>query len=183
MNSRIRSATRGALAAVLVLAVAGSAPAFAGDTKSAGAKTRDSAPGIDRMLERKAELGLTAEQETRLAEIRKELQAKNRPLVEQIESVIGERPTPEQMKSMTDEQREDFVIARHAEGKSHHELQPVYKQMRENRKAAWEQVKEVLNPDQEAKVEKWAKDKKKEMGAKSKKAKPKDASAEPTKTY
>jgi len=178
MNAQRRIAALGALAAVLVLAVGAAAPAFAGDSKSTTAKTRDQAPGIDRMLEKKAELGLTAEQEARIAQIRTDLRAKNRPLVEQIESKLGARPTPEQMKAMTDEQREDFVTARMAEAKGDQELQPVYKQLRENRKAAWEQVKAVLNDEQKAKVEQWAKDKKKEMGAKKDKAKSKEAPAE-----
>ncbi len=157
---------RPALAAVLVLVLA--APAHAGAPQSTEAKTRDLNPGLSQMLERKAELGLTPEQESRLKQIRKDLAEKNRPLVEQVENVIGERPSPEQMKAMSDEQREDFVTTRHAEGKSHPELQPVYKQMRENRKAAWQQAKTVLHPDQQAKVEQWAKEKRRELEAKGK---------------
>jgi len=181
MNPTRRIAVRGALVAATLLAVAIAAPAFAGATKATTAKTREYAPGIDRMLERKAELCLTAEQETRITEIRASLREKNRPLVEQIETTIGARPTPEQLKGMSDEQREEYATARKADAKSHEELQPVYKQLKENRKAAWEQVKAVLNPDQKAKVEQWAKDKKKEMGEK-KAAKSKEASAEKPKT-
>ncbi len=159
---------RSALAAVLALALVLAAPAHAGAPQSTTAKTRDLNPGLDQMMERKAELGLTPDQESRLRQIRKDLAEKNRPLVEQVENVIGERPSPEQMRAMTDEQREDFVTARHAEGKSHPELKPVYKQMRENRKAAWQEAKGVLHPDQQAKVEQWAKEKRKELEAKGK---------------
>jgi uncharacterized protein YfaS (alpha-2-macroglobulin family) len=153
---------------VAVLALAPAVPAHAAAEQSTTARTRDINPGLDRVLARKAELGLTPDQEARLTQLRKDLAEKNRPLVEQIEKTIGARPTPEQMKAMSESEREDFVMARAAEGKSHQELQPVYKQIRENRKAAWQQAKTVLNPDQAAKVEQWAKEKQKEMKEKGK---------------
>ena len=164
----IRTSHLAALAAALVLVAASTAPAHAAAEQSTTAKTRDLSPGLNQMLERKAELGLTPDQETRLKQIRKELAEKNKPLVAQVESVIGERASRDQMKAMSDSEREEYVMARAAEGKSHQELQPVYKQIRENRKAAWQQAKTVLNPDQAAKVEQWAKEKQKEMQAKAK---------------
>ena len=164
----IRTSHLAALAAALVLVAASTAPAHAAAEQSTTAKTRDLSPGLNQMLERKAELGLTPDQEARLTQIRKDLAEKNKPLVAQVESVIGERASRDQMKAMSDSEREEYVMARAAEGKSHQELQPVYKQIRENRKAAWQQAKTVLNPDQAAKVEGWAKEKQKEMQAKAK---------------
>ncbi len=171
---------RAALAAVLALVVACAAPAIAAAPPSTNAKTRELNPGLDRMLERKVELGLSPDQESRLTQIRKDLAEKNRPPREQVEAKIGDRPSKEQMKAMSESEREDFVLARQAEGRSHPELQPVYKQMRENRKVAWQEAKTVLHPDQQAKVEKWAKEKQAEMKAKGKsqgKSKSKDASS------
>jgi len=156
------------LVAALALVLAAAAPVHAAAEQSTTAKTRDLNPGLSQMLDRKAELGLTADQESRLKQIRKDLAEKNKPLVEQVEKTIGERASRDQMKAMSDSEREEYVMARAAEGKSHQELQPVYKQLRENRKAAWQQAKTVLNPDQAAKVEGWAKEKQKEMQAKAK---------------
>jgi Spy/CpxP family protein refolding chaperone len=168
MIPKPRTTSLAALLATLALVLAAAVPVHAAAEQSTTAKTRDLNPGLNQMLERKAELGLTPDQESRLKQIRKDLHEKNRPLVEQVEAVIGERASREQMKAMSDAEREDYVMARAAEGKSHPELQPVYKQLRENRKAAWQQAKTVLTPDQAAKVEQWAKEKQKEMKEKGK---------------
>ena len=168
MISKPRTPSLAAVLAALALVLATAAPVHAAAEQSTTAKTRDLNPGMSQILERKAELGLTPDQETRLKQIRKDLAEKNKPLVEQVEKTIGERASRDQMKAMSDSEREEYVMARAAEGKSHQELQPVYKQIRENRKAAWQQAKTVLNPDQAAKVEGWAKEKQKEMQAKAK---------------
>jgi Spy/CpxP family protein refolding chaperone len=168
MIPKPRTPSLAALLAALALVLATAAPVHAAAEQSTTAKTRDLNPGMSQILERKAELGLTPDQESRLQQIRKDLAEKNKPLVAQVESVIGVRASREKMKAMSDSEREEYVMARAAEGKSHQELQPVYKQIRENRKAAWQQAKTVLNPDQAAKVEQWAKEKQKEMQAKAK---------------
>ncbi|HEX7089999.1 MAG TPA: Spy/CpxP family protein refolding chaperone [Longimicrobiales bacterium] len=93
---------------------------------------------------------LTAEQKAQVEQIRAELAEKNRPLMEQVRSIVdGPEPPARQrerarrgrrMPRLTPEQRE--------------QVRPLLEQMRENRRAAHEQVMALLTPEQKQTLEK-----------------------------
>jgi len=168
--NRVRSIHRAAVVTFVAAALVttGVALAHAGSSKSTAARSREMSPALEQLMERKAELGLTADQDARLASIRDALREKNKPLLDQIEAATGERPTPEQLQAMTDEQKAEYRSTKLAAAQSNKELKPVFAQLKENRKAAWQEAKTVLNEQQQAQVQKWAKDKKKEMNEQAK---------------
>jgi hypothetical protein len=90
---------------------------------------------LARMMERQAELGLTAEQVARLESIQSRLQQQNAPLVAQVREARmgaergerGARQVPE-------------------------EIRPAMQQLRQNNRAAMEEVRAVLSDEQRAKL-------------------------------
>lgn len=104
-------------------------------------------PGMLRLPE---QLELTAEQKAQIEQIRAELEEKNRPLMEQVRSIVGEAEAParqgerarrgRRMPQLTAEQRE--------------QVRPLVEQMRENQRAAHEQIMALLTPEQKEKLEK-----------------------------
>jgi len=161
MRSKPRFAFVAAVAVVAVLALASAfsaVPVIAASSESTAAKARETNPGIDRVLARKAELGLTPQQDEQLRKLHRDLEEKNRPLLDQVEKAIGERPSPEQLRAMSEGERDSYQATRTADAKSHPELKPVYKQMRENRQVAWKEAKSILNGEQRGKVEQWEKE-------------------------
>jgi len=106
-------------------------------------------PGFG-MLNLPEQLELTEEQKAQIEKIRAELAEKNRPLMEEVRSIVGAPETPAQrgdrarpgrgMQRLTQEQRE--------------KVRPLFEQMRENQRAAHEQVMALLTPEQKDKLEK-----------------------------
>ncbi|HEY8468401.1 MAG TPA: Spy/CpxP family protein refolding chaperone [Longimicrobiales bacterium] len=104
-------------------------------------------PGLLNLAE---QLELTEEQKAQIEKIRAELQEKNRPLMEQVRAIVGEPDSAAQrgerarrgprMQRLTPEQRE--------------QVRPLFEQMRENQRAAHEQVMALLTPEQKEKLEK-----------------------------
>lgn len=100
---------------------------------------------VTRILEKRAELKLTAEQVTRLEKIDATLREQNKPLQEQMQrqmqQVRGERPQGEP----TEAQRE-------AMRKRREQMRPVMEKMRANQQAAMQQVQQVLTGAQKEQV-------------------------------
>jgi len=102
------------------------------------------------MLHLPEQLELTAEQKAQVEKIRTELMEKNRPLMEQVRSIVGEPEAPAQrgerarrgrrMPRLTAEQRE--------------QVRPLFEQMRANQREAHEQVMALLTPEQKETLEK-----------------------------
>jgi Spy/CpxP family protein refolding chaperone len=88
---------------------------------------------IEIIIQKKAELSLTAEQVAQLEPIGKKLDEDNKPVVETLAKLRGTG-----MRDLTDEQRA--------------ELRTQMETLRENRMAALEQANAVLSSDQQAKL-------------------------------
>lgn len=154
-----------ALLAAALVAAPTPAPAQVAGPPAARQERPPHAP-LERLLERRAELGLTDEQVTRLQAIQARLQEQNAPLREQVRAARPahaphpRRMTPEQraemrerMQAMTPEQRREMRGQMRARLQEHRgELEPVMRQLRENRRAAMDQVREVLTDEQEARL-------------------------------
>ena len=135
------------LASLLAAALAAPAslPAQDGPT---GERPRREAPaegvrrgGFPRLLEHRAELGLSAEQVARLEAIAAELRTRNQPLLERLRAARdGRRPrdlTPEQRQALRDS------LERH---------RPLVRELRGNLRDALRQAQEVLTPEQREKA-------------------------------
>ena len=121
---------------------------------------------LDHLSKMRSELKLSDEQFNRIEAISRETEERNRPLVAQIEAVMGERPDREATKGMTKEQREAEHEKRKALWDRHPELQSVRDQIRENRKAAHEQIQSVLTAEQRQILERKHEEMKQRRGAK-----------------
>ncbi|HET9982820.1 MAG TPA: Spy/CpxP family protein refolding chaperone [Longimicrobiales bacterium] len=86
------------------------------------------------ILEHKADLSLTDQQVTKLQDIQKKLEEKNKPLREQMQKETNGAS----FRDLTDEQRE--------------KLRPVFEDLRENSRKAMDEVREVLTPEQQKKM-------------------------------
>ena len=84
------------------------------------------------------QLGLTPDQRTKIDGIREQVDQQNAPLREQIRQVLGGKS----FRDLTPEERESFRS----------KIEPIRKQMKENRRAAHEQISAILTPDQREKL-------------------------------
>ena len=84
------------------------------------------------------QLGLTPDQRTKINGIREQVDQQNAPLREQIRQVLGGKS----FRDLTPEERESFRS----------KIEPIRKQMKENRRAAHEQISAILTPDQREKL-------------------------------
>lgn len=106
------------------------------------------------LLDHRRDLGLTADQVTRLQGIARSLEAQNRPLREQLrrqrEAYFAARRA--QIARLSPDARRDTLRRlRDERGKPHPlppEMRPVVEQMRANTHAAMEDAETVLTPDQ-----------------------------------
>lgn len=98
------------------------------------------------LLENRAELGLSAEQVTRLEAIRAELDRKNQPVQEQLRQLRGDLPRERPSAAPTPEQRESFRAQRE-------QARPLMEQMRANAREAAEQARAVLTDQQRGRAE------------------------------
>jgi Spy/CpxP family protein refolding chaperone len=85
------------------------------------------------------QLGLTADQRAKIHTIREQVEAQNAPLREQMRQVLGGKS----FRDLTPEERESFKS----------KIEPIRKQMRENRHKAHEQISAILTPAQRDKLE------------------------------
>jgi len=104
-------------------------------------------PGLLNLPE---ELELTDEQKAQIEKIRAELREKNRPLVEQVRSIVG---APDSAAERGDRARRGPHMQR-LSAEQREKLRPLFEQMRENQRAALEQVMTLLTPEQKDKLEK-----------------------------
>jgi chromosome segregation ATPase len=112
------------------------------------------APAIGRILELRKQLGLRDDQVQKLKAIRKQLKEQNAPLNQQIHQAIGEPPSAETLRKMSDAERKAYREKRKAQWAQHPELRPLQEQRRAHVGAAFEQAMAVLDADQRAMVEK-----------------------------
>lgn len=117
---------------------------------------------VERLVERRADLGLSAEQVARLQDIEARLQQRNAPLVEQLRAsgAWGERRQRAERGPRAESERRAPREAREARAERGErargarqmpeELRPAARQLRENRRAAMEEIRAVLTDDQQA---------------------------------
>ena len=107
---------------------------------------------LARVLERRTELALTADQVARLEALAAELKGEHEALRSQVQAQRGERPdrlSREELRDLTDEQRS----ALREEARARREaLRPMMEQARASRAAAMAEVREILTDEQEAKL-------------------------------
>jgi Spy/CpxP family protein refolding chaperone len=84
-------------------------------------------------------LGLTPDQRDKIKAIQDQAQQQNAPLREQIQQITGGK----RFRDLTPEQRESFKP----------QIEPIRKQLMENRKKAHEQISAILTPDQRKQFE------------------------------
>ncbi len=102
---------------------------------------------IQRLLAQRAELNLTEEQVRRLEAIQAEMEEKDRPLVARITELRGAPlGEPLAMRSMPPEEWQRLY-------EKMPELQPLMTQLRENHWQAIAQAREVLTPEQNARLQ------------------------------
>jgi Spy/CpxP family protein refolding chaperone len=101
------------------------------------------------MLHLPEQLELTAEQKAQVEQIRAELAEKNRPLMEQVRSIVGEPEAPARRERARRGRRMPQLTAEQRE-----QVRPLFEQMRENQRAAREQVMALLTPEQKETLEK-----------------------------
>lgn len=109
-----------------------------------------------RLLEKRQELGLTAQQVSQIEAIRTRLQAQNQPLMEQMQAARRQAGLPERAADarggerprLTEEQRTAMRQMRDR-------MAPLHEQVRTNTRAAMEQVHGLLTEQQRTQVRQW----------------------------
>ena len=127
---------------------------------------KDVASGpLNRLLKDK-KLDLTADQVTKITAIQADLKTKNQPLKDKIQATPGAPASrnKEDMKKMSKAEKTKAAEDAKAWRKAHPELDPVFQEMKTNRKAAWDQAMAVLTPEQQAVVKQKVDDMKKKSG-------------------
>jgi hypothetical protein len=104
------------------------------------------------LLERRAELGLTAEQVRQIEAIQARVQAENAPRLEQLRAEFGERQASERpargaRQAMTAEERQAMRDQMRARAD---QLRPVMQEVRETNRAAGDQIHALLTTEQKA---------------------------------
>jgi Spy/CpxP family protein refolding chaperone len=101
------------------------------------------------LLERRAELGLTGEQVSRIEAIRNRVQAQNRPLLERLSAARRQAGLPEPGVGARDAQRTPPTEAqREARRRFREANRPLLDQIHDNARSAMREVHEVLTPQQ-----------------------------------
>jgi Spy/CpxP family protein refolding chaperone len=141
------------LVAVGLVAVAASAIAQ-GPGKGHG-KRGEHKDHITRMIEHRAELGLTDDQILQLESVRDRYVEQNKALREQIHQTIGDRPRPdESLKNMTREERHEAMKKRHEELLAQYpDLAPVFDELKANRDAMRNELHSILTQQQQDKLQ------------------------------
>ncbi|MBB4639339.1 hypothetical protein [Longimicrobium terrae] len=109
---------------------------------------------LDRLLERRAEIGLTDAQVSRLQEIGRGLETRNAPLRERLSAErqrwAAERRT--QLQNMPEEQRRQEMRRMRRDPQVPSTMQPLVREMRENIAGAMRDANAVLTPEQRQQV-------------------------------
>ena len=112
---------------------------------------------VARILEKRTELKLTAEQVTRLESIDAKLREQNQPLMQQMQQQMqqarGERPQGQPTEAQREEMR-----------KRREQMRPVMEKMRANQQAAMKQVQTVLTAAQKEQVQSLMREQRGERG-------------------
>ena len=102
-----------------------------------------------RLLERRQELNLTAQQVSRIEAIRARLQAQNQPLMEQLQAARRQAGLPDRSVESRGGERPRLTEEQRAAARQMRErMAPVAQQLRSNRRAAMREVHEVLTEAQ-----------------------------------
>jgi hypothetical protein len=164
----------------LALAIAAAPTVLEAQTPRGGGQERalraEVSPSIAMLLQRRADLGLSTEQVTRLEAIEQRLREQNAPLMEQLRAHEAfkrsegaarlpseqRRQLRERMQNLTPEQREAMRERRESGGRGPlaagtgravpEELRPVVQQLQANTREALSEAREVLTEEQETKL-------------------------------
>ena len=132
----------GALALVAMMVAAPLAAQGRGPARDARPDRRGPAGNpLERVLEHRAELGLSAAQVERLTEIRSRAEAEAAPIAERLEEARGDRD----LRDLSREERAAFRQRMEA-------LRPEMERLREIRRSAFDQASEVLTDAQKEKL-------------------------------
>ncbi len=143
----------GVVAATVFAAVL-AAPQPAPAQEQDGGKTRRARDPIAGMIEHRAELGLTDDQVARLEAVHERYREQHKALREQIHQIIGDQPKPAPLEGASREERREARRKRHEELVAQHpELGPIFDQLKANHQAAREEVKAILTPEQQQKLQ------------------------------
>ena len=142
-----------AIGAVALTAAA--APAMAQGPGKGHGKRGEHTDRITRMIEHRAELGLTDDQVMRLESVRDRYVEQNKALREQIHQTIGDRPRPdESMKNLSREERHEAMKKRHEELLAQYpDLVPVFDQLKTNHEAMRDELHSILTQEQQDKLQ------------------------------
>jgi Spy/CpxP family protein refolding chaperone len=95
-------------------------------------------------------LGLTSDQRDKIKVIQDQIRQQNAPLREQLQQLLGGK----RFRDLSPEERESFKP----------QLEPIRKQMMDNRKKGREQISAILTPDQRKQLEQEMREHRKERG-------------------
>lgn len=145
-----------AMAAPVALSAQDAAPRHGahGEHHRAGPRAGRMDP-FARLLEKRQELGLTAEQVSRIEAIRSRLQARNQPLVERMQAARREAGVPERREARGGERPRPTEEQRTAMRQLRDRIRPLAEQVRTNTRAAMEEARAVLTEQQQAQVREW----------------------------
>jgi Spy/CpxP family protein refolding chaperone len=144
------------LAALVLAAPPGSlgAQQTAGSPPAAGQRWVQPSP-VERLLQRRDELALTADQVVRLQAVNRRMQEANRPLVQRLLELRSSEPVRSVQR--TPEQHEAFEARVR-------QARPLMQQIRENNRSAMREVGAVLTDEQKAKFREHLRERREKRG-------------------
>ncbi|HEX8393712.1 MAG TPA: hypothetical protein VF665_15335 [Longimicrobium sp.] len=152
----MKNIVRCALAALAVAAVpaAAQSPAGPDSLRRAGEVRAQARRPLERLLERRAEIGLSDAQVARLREIGRGLEARNAPLRERLAAERQRWMTERRarLQAMPQEQRREEMRRMRREREVPAPMQPLVRQMRENIAGAMREANGVLTEPQRQQV-------------------------------
>lgn len=153
-----------AAVAVVTATVAVTVPAFA--QGSGKGQNRERKDHITRLIDHRAELGLTDDQVARLESVRDRYVEENKALRQQIHQTVGERKRPdESMKNLSREERRAAMQKRHEELLAQHpELVSVFDQLKSNREAMRGELDIILTPQQQDQLKQMRQERREKAG-------------------
>jgi len=161
---------RAALAVVAAMAVVAAAvtvfPAFAQDSGKGKGHSGEHKDRFTRLIEHRAELGLTDDQVLRLESVRDRYVEENQALRQQIHQAVGDRKRPdESMKNLSREERHEAMKKRHEELLAEHpELVSVFDQLKSNREAIRNELDMILTAEQQDKLKQMRQERREKAG-------------------
>ena len=160
-------ATLAAVAAVAVMMTTVTViSALAQSSGKGEGRDRDRKDHITRLIEHRAELGLTDDQVSRLETVRDRYVEENKALRQQIHQTVGDRKRDhESMKSLSREERQEAMKKRHEELLAEHpELAGVFDQLKSNHEAIRDELDVILTPEQKDKLKQMHEERREKAG-------------------